>query len=276
LPILSFAQSSLKNSRQKSWQTFAYRITAGDAAQFIHWDSIATARFIDAAPAYIFATDSVDEDKLPIGNYVLLRAIGNSVDAKLLCITHLRVLTINNQQQLQVDVRKKSGIFVKDARVFVNNKEAVYNEQSNTWWVKNKKNESAVVKVYAGGDTLFTVLNEKDDNRETLARQRKYNYKHSRLYNVLNWIPSTFHSIFSAHKKLATNIGAKGYIIFNQPKYKPLDTVKFKGYVVDKKWKQYKKPISVYLNYREGSKNIELRWRQNGERVFIRQCFKQP
>ena len=257
LPIFIVAQSSLKNIRQNSWQTFVYRITANDAAQFIQWDSIATDRFIDAIPAFIFATDSMDEDKLPLGNYILLRTIGNKIHVKLTCITHLRILTINNQQQLQIDVRTKNGIFVKDATVFVNNKEAIYNDQSATWWVKNKKKEAAVVKVCAAGDTLLTVLKEKDDFWQPLSRQRKYNYQHSRIYKVLNWFPAAIRSIFTPDKRRHDRIGASGYIIFNQPKYKPLDTVKFKGYIVDKKWKQYKKPVAVYLNYRDKNKNTE-------------------
>ena len=40
-----------------------------------------------------------------------------------------------------------------------------------------------------------------------------------------------------------------GYLVFNQPKFKPLDTVKFKAYLVDSKWKRYRKPLDVYLQY---------------------------
>lgn len=257
LPFFSIAQNSLKNVRQKSWQTFAYRVGASEAVQFIQWDSIPVNRFADITPEFVSQTDFLFRDALPIGNYVLVGVKENNIEASLLCITDLIVLTINNKQQLQIDVRTKQGRFVSDARVFVNNKEALFSTESKTWWVKDKIKDEAVLKVYAPADTLFTQLEAKDDLVKTIPEQRKYNYQQSGLYKTLHWIPSKMGALFNSRNGRPGRIGAKGYIIFNQPKYKPLDTVKFKGYVIDKKLNQYKKPVDVYLNYRYKGKTVE-------------------
>jgi alpha-2-macroglobulin len=257
LPLFAIGQNSLKNIRQNSWQIFAYKVTANEATQFIKWDSIPVNQFIEATPAFVFQTDLFDEDKLAIGNYVLISTKEMNINAQLICISNLLALTINNKQQLQIDIRTKQGHFVNEAKVFVNNKEAAYNLQSKTWWVKNNKNDEAIVKIYAPGDTLFTQLEAKDDLPQSIAEQRKYNYTHSRIYKVLNWFPAAFKSIFSTNKIRYNRIGTTGYIIFNQPKYKPLDTVKFKGYVLDKKLHEYKKAVAVYFNYYDKGKNKE-------------------
>jgi len=194
---------------------------------------------------------------LPIGNYVVVGVKENNIEASLVCITDLIALTINNKQQLQIDVRTRQGRFVSDAQVFVNNKEAVFNTESKTWWVKDKIEDEAVLKVCAPADTLFTKLEAKDDLMKTIPEQRKYNYQHSGLYKTIHCIPTRIGALFNPKKSSSGRIGARGYIIFNQPKYKPLDTVKFKGYIIDKILNQYKKSVDVYLNYRNRGKVIE-------------------
>jgi len=57
LPFLSISQNSVKNARQKSWQTFAYRVSASEIAQFIQWDSIPVKRFADLTPAFVSQTE---------------------------------------------------------------------------------------------------------------------------------------------------------------------------------------------------------------------------
>lgn len=61
-----------------------------------------------------------------------------------------------------------------------------------------------------------------------------------RLYNrVLCWFDDDY-----CYSK---NRGFKGYLVFNKPKYKPGDTVKFKSFIVNKRGKTYTKEVSVKL-----------------------------
>ncbi len=255
LPIFITAQTNLKKIRQSSWQTLAYRITAKEAELFLRWDSIPLNRMHQREPAHIFTNGYVDEALLPIGNYVLVYTNEHHLHAELIGVTNLIPLAINNQQRLQVAVRTKAGLAVNNASVFVNNREATYNPAAQTWWVKNKKTEEALVKIITPGDTLFTQLENLDNLSRTLPQQRWNNFKSSRVYKILHFVPKKIKLIGRPRKYKSTNLGATGFILFSQAKYKPLDTVKLKGYVVKKNWSVYKKPVDGYLTYFHRGKN---------------------
>ena len=144
-PFVCFSQTNPQKFRNRGWQTFAYRITAAEAEQFVNWDSIPVSRFVKKAPFIIFPDGHVDEDTLPLGNYVLLSADDIYIRARFLCISNLVVLDINNKQKLQMDIRSKAGESITDANVFINNNEAVYNKVSKTFWVKQQKLDDAFV-----------------------------------------------------------------------------------------------------------------------------------
>lgn len=250
ITIKGYAQQNLKHIRTSSWQTLVYKISATDAEQFIKWDSIPISRFENATPVLIALADSADTDTLPLGHYVEIRVVDNNVQAWLFNNTSLRVLTINNKNNLQLDVRTKTGELQTTATAFLKGKSIPFNPSSKTFWVKQHKLDEAMVKICTPGDTTFIELAGKEDQYKTLPEQRRQNYHYTKIYKILNWLPSKIKGwVTHRNKYKSSRIGAQGYIIFNQPKYKPLDTVKFKGYAVDKKWKQYNKPVQIYLSY---------------------------
>ena len=258
LPIFCSSQNRQQKSRERSLQSIAYRITAAEMEQFVKWDSIPVNSFIDRDPLVIFPADSVNVDKLPLGNYLLISTNNIYIAARTLCISNLVVLDINNKNRLQLDVRDKAGEFFPGANVFVNNQQAYYNNDSKTFRVNKIKKDEAFVKVYIPGDTLFMSLTVKDDNyAPSIPQQRRRNYRQTRIYRYLNWLPSKLSSLFHPGYNRLKPFGAKGYIIFNQPKYKPLDTVKFKGYVLDRHDKQYKNEVEVHLNYNNKGQNYD-------------------
>ncbi|MEO6720107.1 MAG: hypothetical protein ABIN67_07060, partial [Ferruginibacter sp.] len=260
-PFFCSSQNSPQKFRQKSWQTFAYMITAAEAEKFIAWDSIAVDHFIEREPTMVFHADSVDEEKLAVGNYVLININGIYVNADFLCISKLVVLPVNNKQRLQLDIRNKAGEFIPGAKVFVNNVAANYDEESKTFRVNKRKLQNVFLKVYAPGDTLYVTLPEKEDYyAKSIWQQRWQNWRQTRVFNYLSWIPSRIKTLFRPrYTYKSSRIGAKGFIVFNQPKYKPLDTVKFKGYVVNKHGNQYKKDVEVHLVYNiKGKSNDQV------------------
>ena len=257
LPLFSLSQSQQNKFRDRSWQTLAYRITAAQAEQYIKWDSIPLGEFEEKEPAATFKTGSRAEDSLPTGNYIFVSATGMFVEATFVCVSKLSVLSINNKHQLQLQIRDKEGMPLDDAKVFINGKEGKYNNASGTFWAGRIKGEEAFVKVYAAGDTLYTTLDAKDDySIKPLSQQRRQNWRHTKLHSILNWFPSQIKKSFTSRYRKPNRIGAQGYIVFNQPKYKPLDTVKFKGYVLDKRNRQYKKDVNVFLSYNYNGKAV--------------------
>ncbi len=250
LPFYSVAQQNLKTIRKSSWQTLVYAISAIDAEQFIKWDSIPVKRFENAVPVLTALADSINTDSLPIGHYVQIRVVNNNINAALFNNTGLLVLTVNNKHHLQLDVRTQTGELQNAAQAFLKGKALQYNNDSKTFWIKQHYLDKDIIKICTPGDTTFIQLAKLDDYSRSISRQRRQNYRLTKMYKILNFIPAKIKGIFKPKYNWRKNsIGARGYIIFNQPKYKPLDTVRFKGYVVDKKWKQYKKNIDVYLEY---------------------------
>ena len=67
---------------------------------------------------------------------------------------------------------------------------------------------------------------------------------------MITWLPRTVGQLFKERNTYkANNIGAAGTMVFNQPKYKQTDTVKFKAYVFNRHWRQYNKAAHISLEY---------------------------
>lgn len=246
-----FSQSKNSFFRSNSWQVQVFRITAAQAEQFIKWDSIPLSHFVHQQPVAIFKPGNWIEDSLSTGLYVFITAQEMYATVRFVCISDLIALGINNRNKQQFDIRNRAGEYIENAKVFVNDKEAIFNSSSRTFWVQDHKLTDAFVKVYTPGDTLYTTLDENDEHYiKPLWEQKRQAWRSSTFRRILNWVPSQLKKIFRKRVYSGkTRIGASGYIIFNQPKYKPLDTVRFKGYVLDKHNRQYKKDIAVHINY---------------------------
>ncbi|MEO5942957.1 MAG: carboxypeptidase-like regulatory domain-containing protein [Ferruginibacter sp.] len=257
LPACIFAQNSLKDIRKQSWQSLVFSINSSEAEQYIKWDSIPINNFLNREPIKTSDFLLADEDELPVGSYIVLKVIDNNISAALLNISNLRLVAINNKRHLQLEVRDKQGNNLTSAKLYVNNKEESFNKDSKTFWIKGRKLEDAEVIVYAAGDTLFSTLDLKDDYNRLVSEQKRNNYKSTKIYKVLNWLPSKIGNLFQNTAKREKPIGARGYIIFNQPKYKPLDTVKYKAYIVNKKWKQYHENVDAYISYYYKNRSVE-------------------
>ncbi len=259
LPSLCFSQENLKKLRTGSWQAFAYKINAADAEKYRKWDSIPLDVFLTQQPAMIFNADSVEEDRLPLGNYVLISVNDYFIRASMINISDLILQTINNGQKLQFDIRTRQGMFVNNAKVFVAEKEAVFKTTSHTFWSNWRSEDDALVKVYAPGDTLYWSVSESGDYDRTIAQQRRQIYHEHKIYKYLNWLPSQWAKLFEKKNTFRKSSYPRpgGYVIFNQPKYKPIDTVRYKAYLLDRNKKPFTKNIEVHLQYydRRGYQN---------------------
>ncbi len=250
LPLFLLAQQNLKTLTQKSRQAYAYHITAAVAEKYFSSDSINVDAYLNTQPAAVFNADSINENTLPVGLYVIIRVVDEDVKASVTAVSNLIIYPVNNQHRLQLLVRNKAGEFISNATLWVNNKQAVYNTQAQSYYVQQRNPDEAFVKVYAPGDTTYITLSAKEELDKTILQQRWANIKHSKLFKTIAWLPGKIAHIFSAKKQYSIySIGAAGTIVLNQPKYKHNDTVKLKAYVFNKRWHPYNKPVYMYLEY---------------------------
>ena len=251
-PLFIYAQQNLKDIRKKSYETFVYKIAADSAEKYILKDSIPIDLYLNQPPYKIFARDSVNEDELSPGQYLLLNVNDNDIIADIIGVSNVYAYPVNNQHQVQLSLRNKEGASITNAEVFADGKAAEYNDQSETFIVKQKNPDEAFVKIYTPGDTTFLLLSGEYENDKTALHQRLSNFKYTRTGAVVLWLPQKIKSVFKSkrYRSYVSNYtGAKGYMVFNQPKYKLTDTVKFKAYIVDKKQKRYRKDAEVFLEY---------------------------
>lgn len=252
-PFISFGQLDWHKIKRESEETFAYRISAVDAEYYLRKDTVPVDQFADKQPTYIFKHNIYNEDSLAKGHYVLISISNEEIKTKIISITGLFVYPNVNGNVPQLEIRRKTGSFVTDAKVWVNNKEAKYMAPSQNYRLKQKKIiEDAFVRVYADDDSTLVTLTGKAFNLS--ANKQRWNYfKTTKFGYIITWVPIKVSHLFNpryhAYRYKNKNLGTNGYMLFSQPKYKLTDTVRFKAYIVDKKGKQYKTPANVYLEY---------------------------
>lgn len=258
-PTLTFCQTHLKEVSKKSHQVFAYKVNATQAEKFIKKDSIDVDAFLLETPVAIFPVDSVDQKKLPIGQYVLISIEDNRIKANLIGISDLMIYPVNNRQRLQLSLIDRQGNFVNDAKIRVNGIEAPFRTDAQSYLVQQKNPDTALIIVYTQKDTLFSSVWVLDELEKSVHKQKLENFKKTRFVRSISWIPVKISHLFKKkyHYK-PSNAGTSGLIVFNQPKYRPTDTVKLKAYIFDRNWKVYTHPVDLFLEYYSRGKNNKV------------------
>jgi TonB-dependent SusC/RagA subfamily outer membrane receptor len=259
-PILVNSQTDWAHLRKKSHETFAYRIPADSAEKYIKQDSIPVDIFLKQQPVMVFKTESLDVNLLPKGHFVLIKVLEEKVEATLYSFTDLIVYPLLNEQLHLLEVRDKKGVFIADAKVWVNNKPAYHDKAALNFRIKHQKQmDEPFIKVIAANDTAFVSFNFEEPRLKVSAQKWHY-FKSTKFGRVVTWLPRKVGNWFSGkyyYRSKSSSIGASGYMLFNQPKYKLTDTVKLKAYIVNKHWKQYKEKVSLHLQYYNRGKSFD-------------------
>ena len=248
MPAFLLSQTDIRNVSKRSSQVFAYRISSAFAEKCIKQDSINVDAFLKEVPFKIFSADSIYQDKLEKGQYVLISVEDNRIVVKITGISNLFAYPINNQNHVQLLVVNKSGEFINNAEVWVNGKPAPFTKDAQSYRIKQKNPEDALIKIFTPTDTLLSSLWISDDLKNTVLEQKWMNFKRSGFARTICWIPNKIGGLFKKQYK-SNYIGARGMIVFNQPKYKQTDTVKLKAYIFNNRYKVYEEPVNVFLDY---------------------------
>ncbi|MFC4263529.1 carboxypeptidase-like regulatory domain-containing protein [Ferruginibacter yonginensis] len=249
------AQVKFDQIRKKSWVSHYYKITSKQFEYFTAIDSIPIESFEKFTPQFILNADSTYINVLPNGNYVKIDIVDYHITATLINISSLKLLTVNNKNKLQLVVATTNNTYLNNAQVFVKNKEVLFNTASQTYLVQSRNIDEAFVKVYASNDTLYTNIAVDKSPDVSITNQKKAVFKTTTFYKILHFIPTKIANIFKKHRKPVYN--TNGYIIFNQPKYKIKDTVKYKAYLLNDQLKPFEKSLQVILNYKNKGKYVE-------------------
>jgi TonB-dependent SusC/RagA subfamily outer membrane receptor len=250
-----FSQPSIRDARTKSWQCLVYRITADTTEKYITKSIASPDHYLNQTPFTVWHADSLHYEELPTGNYLILSVNENELLAEYYCQSNLRVFPLNNQHRVQLEVKNDTGKNISNARLWINKKEIKYNKTIGGFQLKQKKADEAIIRIAIPGDTLFMELSAMEQMQKNIWQQWWTNLSYTKAGRVITWPVRKVSRMFKLpasdwfRKKYRSFNSNRGYMIFNKPKYLPGDTVKFKAYILDKRAKQYKKRLTMFLEY---------------------------
>lgn len=237
-----FAQKKLTASKTSGTYTYIYKLTDKETLALPVIDDSYLHTLIDSATSENL---EARQEKLPFGNYLLVSAKEGKLEYEMLPLSNVHFKPISNGKDFQGLVTDLKGSPITSAEVWVGRKK-VNNDPSTKLYTTKFIRKPAKVTVKYEGISSF------------------YNYK---LYRT-GPKPFFLSKMFKRKPKRSYEIQESernrylGYLVFSKPKYKPLDTVKFKAYLVTGKGKAINgKPMRVELNdivldtlqpYREG------------------------
>jgi TonB-dependent SusC/RagA subfamily outer membrane receptor len=254
ISISTRAQQRIQHARRAGWYSLVYRISADTAEKYLKKYIAFPDQLLKQEPVAKFKTDSLDLDNLPTGNYMIISAVEDELISTYHCQSLLRVNAINDQHRVQLEVKDKDGRLISNATVFINGKQVKFDQQSQSYHLPGKKLDEAIIKIATPGDTLFMEMAALEDIEFNGWQQWWRNFASAKMGCIISWPVRSVKTMITRparawfRKKRRPNSN-NGYMLFNKPKYLPGDTMKFKAYVLNKKYKRYTGPLNIYFDY---------------------------
>ncbi|WP_207425038.1 carboxypeptidase-like regulatory domain-containing protein [Pedobacter sp. SYSU D00535] len=254
--IACFGQQNLQNTRESSEFTYVYPLNEKVVEQL--YKGLPLDEKLLTHPVDSFKTGSYYEPSLAPGNYLKVYADQNSLKYTLLEQRSAQLKLLSNGKELQFILLDKKGQAIRDAEVSVNNKAVSYDQKGGVWRAAYPRKDENLVRVFYQGVANYSII-ERDKEGKPFSHYSNWFLRQSpikylfvpaeRLYK--RWVKKQY---YGRRQRPA----ASGYLVFNKPFYKPLDTVKFKAYLLKPKaHKPLDLPLQVILNTPQG-KSLKL------------------
>ncbi|MCD0488522.1 carboxypeptidase-like regulatory domain-containing protein [Pedobacter sp. MC2016-14] len=250
----AFGQKKLTTGRTSSYHTYIYKLTDQEAFKLASKTNAVIADSYMHTLVDSFYTDRVKSYSrvLPLGTYIYVNAVKDRLAYALHPVNNVNVRFINDNKNFQLIVTDLKGNELPDAMVAVGKgKKLKYNSKTRLYAGGYSDKNKAIVVRYQGHQNYFSFQQEK--NIPYVGNNRS-NYGYSRKK------ASFFKRIFAPKPKSpkVKKANYSGYMVFNKPMYKPLDTVKLKAYLLTGKGKALKdKEFRVEIvEYNEDGKVI--------------------
>lgn len=208
-----YAQGKLADSPQSGKYTRIYRLTDQETfdiavkSQSVIKDSF----FHTLVDSFYYDNKVVYQGKLAYGNYLYVSVLKNQLLYYLVPVQNVDLNFINDLKNVQFSISDTEGREITDATVKIGKRKQVkYNGEAHSYLSKSVPKEKVITVNYKGVNNYF--------NFENTPLYGRYNE------NYYRWPVQPQEADKSAYK---------GYMVFNKPKYKPLDTVKVKTYVLN-------------------------------------------
>lgn len=264
LILLSVTQIPLANaqnlvkSRQSSYYTLIYKIS-DDLARDTH-DDIYSLKDSDLTNLYdTYHSDSTYQKDLPAGHYVFVNSKRGSLHAELHSVNNLTMEVLNNYRDLIVILYDSAGREVENAQVHVKKKTIPFDQTTRTYRLR-KSNKQGILSVKYHGHTSYFSLNKKN-NSHIIVRTGKAIVRSFPVRTIISpvvYLSSTAKNLVNGHsihppgiyytlKRPFVRKNYTGYLAINKPKFKPLDSVMLKAFIMNTKGKPLNRSVTVKL-----------------------------
>ncbi|MDQ8006579.1 MAG: alpha-2-macroglobulin family protein [Pedobacter sp.] len=254
ISILSFnsiAQNKLSKSKQVGEVTAVYKINDKEVVSILK-DKKVNDDFFHTLTSTDYYKEYRKKD-LPFGNYLMVSASGGYLNTSLKTQNNVSLQFINNQKDFQFYIADVKGNLVENAVVEIDGKrKAQYDSKAKLYRStyskeEGKPKEEGLIKVTHDGVSNFFEYELDDNNRYNDDDREDWPFFKKVAYAFpVKYFWQPFKNTFK--KRRTKKPLYAGYMVFSKPIYKPLDTVKFKAYLINYKGGEIKnKPANVVL-----------------------------
>lgn len=237
-----------------------------------------------------FPVNAEYRKNLKQGYYLKVKIVENKVETDLTAVQDFNLFIFNNDKDLNLSVLNLDGEPIKNAGIKLKNKTIPFDPKTQTYSL-HKNYKDGIISLTYNGHTFYYDL-EKSDRRSFLKRQFISAVYGTPIKYVWKPVKFVIDLPIDAYKSIRHGYGTKGtinqverfavnlyesvacwfdkyycdepktfgYAITDKPKYRPNDSVKFKAYLLNKRYKTIDKPLEIYLqkSYRDKKKLGEI------------------
>jgi TonB-dependent SusC/RagA subfamily outer membrane receptor len=235
----AFAQRPLTTSRQSSYYTYIYKLNSTDVLAFYKTPEKPIDEKLLHNPVDSFRTFAYWKNTLPPGNYLRVFAEKNKLNYKLIENRSAFVKLIKNSHELRFILVDVNGNRIESAEAFLNNQIVHLDTHTRTYTAKMANR--MLLKVDYAGVTNYHLLNPNSSVFTGFLSKRWFRARWAGVKKMFHK-KSEYDDEYKNRERLEQLSDYSGFMVFNKPKYKPLDTVKLKAFIINK---GSKKPLTA-------------------------------
>lgn len=243
--IVVYGQNTtLSKSRSSGHYTYIYKLSNQQVIDFDTYRNKGKIKklkqlFVQFQLVDSIATDSIKIPKLSFGNYLLVRANRGFVEGKIHNVHSFYTKLYNGDEHLVFGVYDINGKSIPNAQLRLNEKLFAYNPKTEQYSLKTGKKGGKII-ISVNDQIDFLEIQNLRPKRSGSAAWRKIASSFPLVYLSRAYFGIKYKHDFGKPYNEST-----GYFVINKPQYLPGDTLKFKAYVLHKKFKPYRKELKI-------------------------------
>lgn len=249
------AQNYLSESRQSGYYTYIYKLSDKEMYDIsVKGNHIINDSFLHTLVDSFQINKKYNIEILPLGNYIYATPVKNNWQYSVMDLKNVELAFVNNGKDFQFYLKDIKGKLVNNAKVTVGKRSIAKLDHTTGLYKSRYRKKNQVIQVHYQGVNNFFVF-------EIEEQHKPYYYDNA----IKRSFKRALQSVKKTYKKVIevkpNTYPYRGYIAFSKPMYKPLDTVKFKAYIVTSKGENIKKQpanIFIYEEYRRDANSKKI------------------